>query len=306
MGDRVIVSAVIGHAIGDVIGVPYEMCPRKILKKTPIKSIKKKNKYSDDTAMTLATMQAIIDNNGKINYDDIMYEFYLWLATGKYTQNGKAYGYGGTTFRAVNNFSLGVPALYCGINEFYANGNGALMRMLPIIFYLHKRNADEETILEIVSNVTKLTHAHEINTLGTYIFTNFCLCLLNGNDKETAYKMIQKLDYSMFSKSALKYYKPILKHNIAKYKEKHIRSGIAIYETLEAVLWTILTTNNFKDAILTAVNLGGDTDTIGAIVGGVAGMLYKVPASWKNKINGIEFIEKTAIEFENTLNNMQP
>ena len=131
MGDRVIVSAVIGHAIGDVIGVPYEMCPRSKLKKTPIKSIKTKNKYSDDTVMTLATMQAIIDNNGKINYDDIMYEYYLWLATGKYTQDGRAYGFGGTTFRAVNNFSLGFPALYCGINEYYANGNGAV---------IHKRN----------------------------------------------------------------------------------------------------------------------------------------------------------------------
>lgn len=301
-----IVNAIIGHAIGDVIGVPYEMCPRKILKRSPIKGINAKNRYSDDTAMTLATMQAIIDNNGEIDYEDIMYNFYLWIATGKFTQEGQAYGYGGTTFKAINNYSLGVPALNCGINSFYSNGNGALMRMLPIIFYLHKTKANEDKILEVVSNITKLTHAHEINTIGTYIFTRYCLYLLDGYSKKDSYKKIQELNYKMFSKNSLKYYKIILHHNIYKFNVKRIRSGIAIYETLEAVLWTILNTNNFKDAILTAVNLGGDTDTIGAITGGVAGILYnnRVSKVWAKKINGFEYIESMAKEFESIINNI--
>ena len=298
-----LVNAIIGHTIGDTIGVPFEMMPRNRLKKFPIKEIYDENKYSDDTVMTLATMKAIIDNGGKINYEDIMYEFYLWLSEGKYTPDGMPYGFGNTTFRAVNNFSLGFDALDCGIDEEYANGNGALMRMLPIIFYLHSINAEEKKILSVVNNATRLTHAHEINKIGTYIFVRYCLFLLDGHDKFDSYNMIKELNYKIFHKKALRKYKRILKEDISKYREKDIKSGIAIYETLEAVLWSILTTNGFKDTLLKAVNLGGDTDTVGAITGGVCGILYpnEIPKEWENKIKNIKFIKKLSKDFEESL-----
>lgn len=247
--------------------------------------------------MVLATMQSIMDNKG-IDYDKLMYEFYLWLAQGKYTQEGQPIGYGGTTFNAVRRYSLGCDALKCGINIDKCNGNGALMRMLPIVFYLHKIDASEEEVEEITRNVTKLTHAHEYNILGTYIFVKYCLNILNGYTKEESYKMIRENDYTKYSKRAIKRYEKILKNDISKYKECEIKSGGSIWETLEAVLWCLLTSNSYREVITKAINLGGDTDTIGAIAGGVAGILYKdIPKEWVNNIIGFNKIKRTIKQF---------
>ena len=55
-------------------------------------------------------------------------------------------------------------------------------------------------------------------------------------------------------------------------------------ETLEAALWCFLTTENYRDCIIKAVNLGRDTDTVAAVAGGLAGMYYQgekgIPAEW--------------------------
>lgn len=299
-------SAILGHCIGDAMGVPFEMTPRKYLKEVPVEGMERKiNRYSDDTAMTLATMQSIIKNKG-INYDSMMYEFYLWLAKGKYTQNKKPYGYGNTTFNAIYNYSIGIDALECGMDGILSNGNGVLMRMLPIVFYLHQINANDEKVKEVVKNTTILTHSHEINVLGTYIFVKYCLYLLEGNNKFDSYKKIQGLDYSGYSKEALSKYKRILKDDISKYQENKIKSGIAIFETLEAVLWSILTTNNYREALLTAINLGGDADTIGAITGGVAGMLYNdIPIQWVKQVEGYNYIYRMIRRFKKVLSKIK-
>lgn len=75
----------------------------------------------------------------------------------------------------------------------------------------------------------------------------------------------------------------LLKQNISELKEESIRSSGYVVHTLEASIWCLLTTNKYKDAVLTAVNLGDDTDTTGAVTGGLAGLLYgidNIPADW--------------------------
>lgn len=301
-----IVNAIIGHVIGDTLGGPYELFTRDKMKIYPAKDIMRTSKYSDDSAMTLATMRSITDNNGIIDYEDIMYEFYLWLAYGKHTPDNTPYGYSGTVFDSVNKFSLGYDPLKCGNPSEYCNGNGALMRIIPFILYLYKTGADDSKIYETIKNATLLTHAHKHNLMGTYIFTRFCLFLLNGYSKEESYKMVRELDYKiLFDKSTIEKYNRIIKRNLIDCKEDDILSGMAVWETLEAVLWSILHSNSFKTAILTAVNLGGDTDTVGAITGDVAGIIYdEIPKDWTKKIKGFKTIKKDAEKFEKVLDDL--
>lgn len=66
-----------------------------------------------------------------------------------------------------------------------------------------------------------------------------------------------------------------------------VKSSGYVIDTLEAVLWCIFHTTTYKDAVLTAVNLGDDTDTVGAITGGIAGIIYglnAIPEEWISKL----------------------
>lgn len=74
-----------------------------------------------------------------------------------------------------------------------------------------------------------------------------------------------------------------------------ISSGDSAVETLEAAVWSLLNTNSFEECVLQAVNLGGDTDGIGALAGGFAGIFYtrrKIPAVWLNTVARPDFIER--------------
>ena len=91
----------------------------------------------------------------------------------------------------------------------------------------------------------------------------------------------------------------ILKSDISNLKEKDIKSGTYVLETLEAVIWCFLRGENFRESLLTAVNLGGDTDTVAALVGGLAGITFgleNIPREWvevlKNKKAILEFIDR--------------
>ena len=89
----------------------------------------------------------------------------------------------------------------------------------------------------------------------------------------------------------------LLKNNIYELKEEEIKSGGYVIETLEASIWCLLTTNNYKEAVLKAVNLGSDTDTTGCVTGGIAGLYYgynNIPENWVKKIKRKEDIEYLA------------
>ncbi|WP_277985884.1 ADP-ribosylglycohydrolase family protein, partial [Staphylococcus condimenti] len=76
--------------------------------------------------------------------------------------------------------------------------------------------------------------------------------------------------------------------------KKYIHSSGYVVDTLEAVLWCVGNSDNFKDAVLKAVNLGGDTDTVGSITGSIAGLLYgyqAIPEIWIENLVGKEKVE---------------
>lgn len=156
-------------------------------------------------------------------------------------------------------------ATKCGSIKESSNGNGSLMRILSIAFYCYKHIDNNDDILEIVRNTSSITHAHEISNMGYYIYVQYVINLLKGQSKEKSYQIIQNLDHSIFQYNTQKTYEWIINKNIFKCKKDEIKSTGYVVSSLEASLWCLLTNNNLKDTILTAVNLGDDTDTIGAI-----------------------------------------
>lgn len=283
-------GGLMGFAIGDAFGVPVEFKSRSELLSHPVTKMIGNGTYnlpagtwSDDTSMLIATIDSI---NAKEDIDiyDIALKFSAWKNHASYTAIGDVFDIGGTCSRAIDNFdeNRDDPSKW-GLNDYNSNGNGSLMRILPIAYYaLEKRLRDTE-ILEIVRDVSSITHAHEVSILGCYIYVRYAMFLLMGKDKYSAYSMTKSVDYSMFSEVARNEYKRVLKDDIAKLELNDIASSGYVVHSLEACLWVTLKSESFKEAIIGAVNLGEDTDTIGALTGGLCGIIYGydlIPKEW--------------------------
>jgi len=77
------------------------------------------------------------------------------------------------------------------------------------------------------------------------------------------------------------------------FRQVDIKSSGYVVDTLEAAIWCLLNTDNYKDCVLRAVNLGEDTDTVAAVAGGLAGVYYgigAIPAEWVERIARLEYI----------------
>lgn len=308
-------DGILGFVVGDVLGVPVEFVSRENLRKNPVKEMREFGTYnqpigtwSDDTSMTLATMDSIIEN-GMINCEDIMFKFSEWMNNDKYTATDYLFDIGNTTERAISRFDNGIDIMSCGSKDEYSNGNGSLMRMLPIAYYLSLNNFSLEDEVQIINSVSSLTHAHEISCLGCKIYCDYVKQLLNGVSKEEAIDFIRKQKYELYySKDVVDKYGRILNYDISKFKESEINSSGYVVDTLEASLWCTLNSNSYEEAVLMAVNLGKDTDTIGAITGSLNGIIYtrdKIPSNWLDKIKKRGYIEDLSLRLVNTLNNLK-
>lgn len=101
-------------------------------------------------------------------------------------------------------------------------------------------------------------------------------------------------------KTELKYYQFIFDKSIIKADRIQVKSTGYVVDTLEAVVWLFFNNLAYKDVVLTAINLGGDTDTIAAIAGGIAGIFYgynKIPNKWIQNVLKKENIMKLCDKF---------
>lgn len=323
---------VLGFAIGDAMGVPVEFMTREYLSKHPTTEMTGYGSYeipkgcwSDDTSMVLATMDSIIKSK-EINYNHIADCFCDWVNESKYTPMDELFDIGNTTKAAIINYwnqvhpgngLLGidlpnhkevveVDATKCGLTSANSNGNGSLMRILPLVFYLKQRNTNELETYQIIKNTSSITHAHEVSVLGCYIYVNYALNLLNKETKEASYDTITKLNYSKyFSSDTIALYQRIINQELLHLTNNDIRSSGYVIDTLEAVLWVIMTTNNYQEAVIKAINLGEDTDTIGALVGALAAIIYgfkDIPETWLNDLKRKEYIEEISDNYQKALN----
>lgn len=284
-------SVMFCHAIGDALGVPVEFCNRNFLKENPVKDMMgfgthkvPAGTWSDDTSMSLCALESL--SKGNIDYDDIMNNFCEWYYHGKFTTDGNVFDIGGTCASAIDNyFYYNCSTDNCGLNDIYSNGNGSLMRIHPFVLYAYFNNIDDDEFIDMISKASALTHAHQCSIDGCVIYAYVLKELLITSSKKSIYKGL--------SKAKSKYYDRLLKNDIATFDVSEIKSSGYIVDTLEAAIWCVLTTDNYKDCVLKAVNLGNDTDTVAAIAGSLAGALYgidSIPVEWMHTLKAKYYI----------------
>lgn len=295
-------AGICGFVIGDALGVPVEFSSRKTLQKNPVKTITgygtynmPPGTYSDDTSMTLATMSSIC-NKKTIDYEDIQSEFLEWLLNGKYTQYGETFDYGNTTYESLLRFKNGFEALNCGGISERDNGNGSLMRILPLAF-IH--DIDYETI----ENISSLTHGHLRSKIACVFYVELAKSMISDNAtiKEHIKIACDKIRKHYKDSEELKHFERIFNDDL----KKNIKSSGYVIDTLESVIYCLETTDNYKDSVLKAVNLGGDTDTIAAVCGGLSGIYYgfdSIPIDWLNQIPKIKEVLSLCESYEGVIN----
>lgn len=310
-------NGIYGVATGDALGTPVQFCSREELRKYPITGMKDDGTYrlpagtwSDDTSMSLALAESLGRLND-INYEDIMGNFVKWNNCGKFTPDGKAFDQGYTCLTAIENWlnrkKLGWPekAIDCGLTKFEDNGNGSLMRILPIAFYIYAKYGKKSYLHgDIVRNVSKLTHAHPISQFACEFYCNMIYQMLENPElsKKEIFQNVKNVMLKIWKAPELKNDKAELKNVFDRLydsgfyivPDEEIQSSGYVVHSLEAAIWCFLSTNNYCECTLKAVNLGEDTDTIAAIAGGLAGVFYgEIPKEWIDELRGKEVIENS-------------
>ena len=305
-------DGMLGLIVGDALGVPVEFMSRTELMKNPVTGMREygthhqpMGTWSDDSSMALAELDSI-RTVGTIDYTDMMERFSRWCMRGEYTPFGEVFDIGIATSRALMNYAKGIAPLESGGKTEWDNGNGSLMRILPVCLYLFERQkkvcTSENESIYMIHAVSALTHAHVRSQMacGIYYFLVKAILEEEGSLENRLQKgMDRAYQYyrqDLSNHRELENYKRLA--DLSEFKEtpkEGIKSSGYVVDTLEAAVWCLLHSHSYKETVLMAVNLGEDTDTIGAVAGGLAGLYYKeegIPQEWTQILQRREWIEE--------------
>ncbi len=358
-------GAILGVVVGDALGVPVEFMSREELTACPVTGMREygthdqpAGTWSDDSSMTLCLMESLTHG---LDYGDMASTYLCWADDGYWTPHGEVFDMGRATREALVKYAHHVPALECGGDGQWDNGNGSLMRIMPLALYLHETMGpcwnDEMDAYEIIHNASRITHGHPISLISCGIYCSICNEVLRGNNLEMAiYNGSEKAKAIYARRQELAVFLPefqnitihtlkelpmgsirgsgyvldtlvsslwclharrqelavflpefqnITIHTLKELPMGSIRGSGYVLDTLVSSLWCLLHTNSFRSCVLQAVNLGEDTDTVGAVTGGLAGLYYglsAIPEEWISALSRRDDIEALCERFHEELN----
>lgn len=298
-------DVLLGVSTGDALGVPVEFKSREYLDKNPVTDMIGYGSYhlpagtwSDDSSLTFCLAEALTEG---YNLEKVALNFSKWLDQAYWTPRGNVFDVGITTQSAIRTFDSVVPRyeLAGGMDE-YSNGNGSLMRILPLIFEISTKDINER--YHYIKEVSSLTHGHIRSVICCFYYLEFAACIIKGEDKFSIYEKMKThipdfLNSLKINPDEIDMLHRLLEKNIYQLESDFIRGSGYVVSSLEASIWCLLNTSTYKGAVLKAVNLGEDSDTTGAITGGLAGLLYgyeTIPESWLQQLARLDDINQLA------------
>jgi ADP-ribosyl-[dinitrogen reductase] hydrolase len=274
-------GALLGLACGDAVGSTVEFMPRGSF--APVTDMLgggpfslAPGKWTDDTSMALCLAESLVQA-GRCEPADQMARYANWYEWGYWSSTGICFDIGLTTKGAIHQFLLTGEAL-SGSADPDTAGNGSLMRLAPIAL---RFGHDEQLVQEMAALSSRTTHAATECLDACRVFAVALSRALRGMPKERV------LDLGGMPIESAKIRAIAAADHAAKPVEQ-IRGSGYVVDSLEAALWCYARHDNFRDAVLEAVNLGDDADTTGAIVGQLAGATYgaaDIPVAWLDRLH---------------------
>ncbi|WP_317206567.1 ADP-ribosylglycohydrolase family protein [Hymenobacter translucens] len=277
--------------MGDALGVPVEFQSRAARRSDPVTHMRAfgthnqpAGTWSDDASLTFCLAETIADG---FTLGKLAQNCCRWYFENFWTPHGRVFDIGVTTREALQRIKQKPGLVRAGGTDEYCNGNGSLMRILPLAFY--QPTAPLAQRFQLIYDVSAVTHGHVRSAVACFLYLEMAGYLLAGHPPEQAYELLcQKAPAQLaelnIPAGELPHFERILSGRLPTLSEKAIDSGGYVMHTLEAAFWCLLRYNTFAATVLAAVNLGDDTDTTGAVAGGLAGLYYgeaAIPVEWR-------------------------
>lgn len=292
----------LGLAVGDALGVPVEFMSREQVQRKPVEGMRgfgthnqPPGTWSDDASLTFCLADALVAGEEGL-LTRLSTNMIGWVKKGLWTPHGSVFDIGMTTAKAIRRLEQGVTPEQAGGQSEQDNGNGSLMRIL----LLRDKSIDER--FAWVQRVSSVTHGHIRSVMACFYHLELARQVWQGVDKQKAYQLTNELVNSFWAASPIseterQLFERLLNGRLASLPEQAIQSSGYVLDTLEASVWCWLTTDTYANAVIRAVNLGSDTDTTGAVTGGLAGLHYgvnNIPADWVNALARLSDIRTLA------------
>ncbi|BCM88279.1 ADP-ribosyl-[dinitrogen reductase] glycohydrolase [Abditibacteriota bacterium] len=317
-------GALYGLLVGDALGVPYEFkAPERLpplaqIEMTPPQGWPRAHlvpdgTWSDDGAQALALLDSLLECGG-LDLEDLAKRIAQWQFEGSYAVEGQVFDVGITTSNAISRYRSGIKAEDAGPDDELSNGNGSLMRVLPLALW---HQGDDFALARDAMRQSLVTHGHLRSQLCCALFClwarHIAFGVVFGFDSETAWgnatTNLRALLPSLCRAANLPNSGDELANSIADLAygewenelEWHIRpaddlkgwgSGYVV-DCLRSVR-DAMRQPNYEAVVKYAVSLGDDTDTTACIAGGLAGLregFEAIPTRWLEKLRGKEIIE---------------
>lgn len=282
------VGCLVGLAVGDAVGTALEFKPPGTFQ--PIDDMVGGGPFNlpvgawtDDTSMALCLAESLVECGGFDPVDQLQ-RYVLWWKKGHWSSTGSCFDIGGTTSSALARFeATGKP--YCGSTSPRSAGNGSIMRLAPVPMYYAEQPAEA---VDRSRESSRTTHGAEEAVDACRYFGSLLVGALNGVDKSDLLAARHGHDPSYWKDRGLSpKIDEVAKGSFKHRKPPEIQGRGYVVLSLEAALWAFHNTDNFRDGLLLAVNLGNDADTTGAVYGQIAGAHYGysgIPEGWREKI----------------------
>ncbi|MCG7220341.1 ADP-ribosylglycohydrolase family protein [Acinetobacter sp. AG3] len=292
-------GAIYGLLVGDAVGVSYEFLlaeqlpaydqiemlpPNNFAKTYPHIPV---GTWSDDGAQALCLLDSLLYKN-KMDTEDFMKRICNWYQCGYMAVDFQVFDVGVQTAEAIRNYLSGVPLLQVANNDVLANGNGSLMRVLPLAIW---HQGSDIQLIEDAYAQSHVTHAHLRSKVCCALYCLWARSILNGLDIDAAWSdAVTKLRAYLKDKpddlEQLEYY--IRPDEL----EKGTGSGYVV-DCLKSARYALQQTT-YQDVIKTAIAFGRDTDTTACVAGGIAGLYFgfdSIPESWLAQLRAKDLVE---------------
>jgi ADP-ribosyl-[dinitrogen reductase] hydrolase len=303
-----ILGALWGSLAGDALGVPVEFQTRETVRENPVTGMRgfgthrqPAGTWSDDSSLLLCTAESLVHAGG-LDTADLGARFVRWERDGCWTPHGEVFDIGHTTARAISQIASGTPPEEAGGADTNSNGNGSLMRIIPIALWFHEES--EEAIAAYALRASSLTHRHARSQMASAYYCLLARELLHGASRRDALRAAFGAFSRIYARTPfaeeMPHFRLLDSEVLDKLPETEIASSGYVIHTLLASVWCLLTSESFEETLLKAVNLGEDTDTTGTVAGGLAGAYYgmkAIPFPWEQLLARHDDVESLFASF---------
>jgi ADP-ribosylglycohydrolase len=277
-------GCILGGAIGDAWGGPFEGMPGPQHFEIPARG-----KLSDDTGLTLATCESIIEM-GHVDPENVAEHFVRWYST------GRIHGLGSSTKKAMRDLELGAHWGISGARGEFAAGNGAAMRIAPLAFVLDPHNPEHR---KVIRDVCRITHNKDEAYSGALAVILAIRAVLT--EKWSADRSFLSAAFEALPDSNVRdriFQLMPLRETPFDIARRFGASGF-VADSVPLALYCAqsIASDPLPDVLGRAIEAGGDTDTIGSITGQIAGTVTVAPAEFVAPIENKHDLLRIAREF---------